>query len=276
MTQKYQLGFVGAGNMASSLIGGLIAQGKDAQKIVVADAQEPQLNTVKSRFGVDTTLSNVDAARDTDTLVLAVKPNNMQIVCREIATALPPDSLVISVAAGVKVESIANWLGSNAPIVRCMPNTPALLSLGAAALYASPFCSADQRSTAEQLLACTGIVEWVEDEEQIDTVTALSGSGPAYFFYMIECMTQSAIDMGLSPDVAEALAIETAFGAASMARAREVSPATLRQNVTSPGGTTAAALNAFAENGFAQSIADAMQAAKTRAAELAEEMHASR
>jgi len=273
MANLGKLAFIGAGNMASSMISGLVSA-SSAQDIIVADPDTAQLRSLAAKFGVNSAASNSEAVATADAVVLAVKPNIVQAVCAGIAKDIQHQPWIVSVSAGVQTPSILRWLETDVAIIRCMPNTPAYLNLGATALYANERCSADQRALAEQLLSAIGMTTWVNSEEQIDTVTALSGSGPAYFFHLIECITQTAVDMGLDKDVAENLAIETAFGAAAMAKERTSSPAQLRQNVTSRGGTTAAALAVFAESGFADTVASAMAAAKTRAQELGEELGA--
>jgi len=272
MVNKRNLAFVGAGNMASSIIGGLIATGTPADDISVYDPNAVQLKRIASTYQVHAAESNASASKSATTIVLAVKPDVVQNVCREIASAISHNPLIVSIAAGVRVKDILRWLSADTAIVRCMPNTPALLNLGANALFANEHCNAQHRDLAQALIGATGITQWVDNEDQIDTVTALSGSGPAYFFLLNECMTQAAVDMGLSAEVAQNLAIETAYGAASMARAQENTPAQLRDNVTSKGGTTAAALSTFKQSGFANAVANAMTAARDRATALGDEL----
>lgn len=262
---------IGAGNMARSIIGGLLARGHDPARLLVANIRADSREQISNDFGVRVSTSNAEAAALSDVLLLAVKPDVVQPVCREIATGLPASSLVISVAAGIRSTDIDRWLGGNRPIVRCMPNTPALLNLGASAIYCNPSCSPEQQRLATGIIESVGICRIVANEADIDTVTALSGSGPAYFFHLIECMTDAAVAMGLDADTAASLAIETAYGAASMARSRSQTPARLRENVTSKGGTTAAALASFAENDFPDIVHRAMLAAGKRATELGEQ-----
>jgi len=266
--------FVGAGNMASSLIGGLLASDTDASNIQVVDPDTDALARAQSRFNVAPASSITDALHHFQSdvgIVLAVKPHIVEAVCKDIKSAPQDPNLVVSVAAGVRSTSMQIWLGET-PVVRCMPNTPALLGLGATALYATENCQAEDKQAAEDLLTTAGIVRWVANEEHLDAVTALSGSGPAYFFYLIEHMTAAGIKLGLDKETAETFAKETAFGAASMARDGSDSPATLRQNVTSKGGTTAAALNVFNESDTPTIIAKAMQAANDRAVELGDDL----
>ncbi len=266
--------FIGAGNMASSLIGGLIAAGIDAASIQVVDPDAVALSRAKARFKISpaTNINTALSAYPEDSgIVLAVKPHIVEPVCNEINAARHAPKLLVSVAAGVRSTSMQSWLGAT-PIVRCMPNTPALLGLGATALYATDNCHEQQRQAAEELLNTAGITRWVSAEAQLDAITALSGSGPAYFFYLIEHMTAAAVKLGLDKDTAETFAKETAFGAASMARTGDDSPATLRENVTSKGGTTAAALSAFNDANTPAIIARAMQAANDRAVELGDDL----
>ncbi len=263
--------FIGGGNMASSLIGGLLNAGCDAADVRVFDVSADQRAAVQTRFGVQSieTLSAIDA---NDAVVIAVKPDTVQTVCKALTeqTVTPPQ-LVLSVAAGVTAEAMARWLPDDTAIVRTMPNTPALLGLGASALFANKACTQNHRERAEHLMNAAGISVWVDTEAQLDAVTALSGSGPAYFFYLIEHMINTAIDLGLSKESAEALAVQTAVGAAAMARDSGDSPATLRQKVTSKGGTTHAAITTFDQHQLAETVAAAMQAAQQRAIELGQE-----
>jgi len=264
--------FIGAGNMASSLIGGLIASGVAGENITVFDVSEEATKNVAARFNVNAK-NNIEQLEPGASVVIAVKPNIVQAVCESLASKQP--ALVISVAAGVQSSSMSTWLGNNTPIVRCMPNTPALLAVGATVLCANDLCTDQHREQSEALLSTAGMTRWVDKESDLDAVTALSGSGPAYFFYLIEHMIESAVNLGLSEDMARDLAIETAFGAASMARKREHTPATLRENVTSKGGTTHAAITVFNEVDVPAIIAKAMKAAQQRAAELGDEFGAS-
>jgi len=277
--------FIGAGNMASSLIGGLINGGAQASSVSVIDPNTDACNRVIERFGIQSASSFADlfAASSDDTigLVIAVKPHIVEAVCRDFADAFGKldDStqkrlapLFISVAAGVRASSMQAWLPAGTAIVRCMPNTPALLGLGITGLFATPECSEQHRSQASALLDTAGVTLWVDEEAKLDAVTAVSGSGPAYFFYLMEHMSAAAQALGLDAEAAETFAIETAFGAASMARTRELPPGTLRENVTSKGGTTAAALQVFDEQGTPSIVQKAMQAAHDRAVELGDQL----
>lgn len=271
--------FSGAGNMASSLIGGLINGGADVSSIWVVDPNDTARLRAQERFGIQTSASLEEVLSSMPTslvgVVLAVKPHIVEAVCREIKRSsgnfdTPP--LVISVAAGVRASSMEQWLPEHTALVRCMPNTPALLGLGATALFANATCTEAHRQAAESLLTTAGTTLWVDEESALDAVTALSGSGPAYFFYLIEQMTTAGTQLGLSESSARELAIETAFGAASMARTREHAPGVLRENVTSKGGTTAAALQVFDNRELPAVIHEAMQAAHDRAVELGDQL----
>ncbi len=266
---------MGAGNMASSLIGGLIKNGASASDINVVDISEDALKRLNNSAGVKTFTSLADAPA-ADGIIIAVKPNIVQLVCSSINDAVAGSyaPLVISVAAGVREGSMRNWLPEATPIVRCMPNTPALLGLGATALFANHACSETHKAVATQLLQSAGVCLWVDDESKLDAVTAVSGSGPAYFFNLIEHMVTAGVKLGLDEQSATTLAIETAYGAASMARQGDTAPAQLRENVTSKGGTTAAALAAFDQRKFADIVSEAMQAANDRAIELGDEFGA--
>ena len=264
----HDIAFIGGGNMARSLIGGLIKSGAPAASIRVAD---PVLEPL-APLGVRATQDNATAAQGAAVIVLAVKPQVMETACRSIAGALAPDSapLVVSIAAGTTIANIERWLGRAHAVVRCMPNTPALLGVGATGMCANARVSTAQRASAERLLTAVGTVEWIDDEALMDAVTALSGSGPAYYFMLIEQMTLAAVGLGLPEASARRLAVQTALGAARMAAESGVDPAELRRRVTSPGGTTAAALASFERDALAAIVARALTAARDRGRELAE------
>ncbi|MEZ5541511.1 MAG: pyrroline-5-carboxylate reductase [Pseudomonadota bacterium] len=266
------LTFIGGGNMASSLIGGLIADGWNPATIRASDHDPQQQQRLASRFGIATTMDNRAAATGAHVVVLAVKPQVMQSVAIELATTVAQGGpLVISIAAGVRERSLRDWLGAGVAIVRTMPNTPALVQSGATALYANPNVSEDQRNIAESIMRAVGIALWVSDEAQLDAVTALSGSGPAYFFLLMEALQAGGCRLGLAEDPARLLALQTAFGAAKMALESPEDAAALRRRVTSPGGTTERAISVFQQHGFEEIVGKAMQAAVVRARELAEE-----
>ena len=266
------LTFIGGGNMAASLIGGLIADGWNPACIRVADSSPERLQLLAQRFPITITTSNSDAADQTDIIVLAVKPQVMQTVARELADLVAQQQpLVISIAAGIPAVALGNWLGRSAAIVRTMPNTPAMVQSGATALYANKQVSEAQRSIAESILRAVGITIWVEDEAQMDAVTALSGSGPAYFFLFMEALQAAGEELGLPQDTARLLALQTAFGAAKMALESNEDAATLRHQVTSPGGTTEHAIRAFQEGALEALVGKALLAAAKRSRELATE-----
>jgi pyrroline-5-carboxylate reductase len=269
-----RIAFVGGGNMAGAMIGGLQSRGVPPASITVADPVATQLARLAERFGVRTTHDNAAAAAEADVVVLAVKPQEMRDVTTSLSRALARgDSrrrLFISIAAGTRVAKLAAWLGAVTPIVRAMPNRPALIGSGVSALYAGPGVTAAERETAEKLLASCGVTVWVETEKQLDAVTAVSGSGPAYFFLLIEALEAAAIEQGLPAGTARRLAVATADGAGRMAAAGPESPAELRAQVTSKGGTTAAALDVFESEGLRAMVSRAVAAATQRSAELAE------
>ena len=263
--------FVGAGNMATSLIGGLIANGTATEAICATDPSADQLRKVRIQYGIETTSDNPEAVSKADTVVLAVKPQVMADVTKGIAQVAQDKSpLIISVAAGIREPDLRRWLGYDASIVRTMPNTPALVQCGATALYANEFVNAESRSMAGTLMQAVGICEWVDHEELLDAVTAVSGSGPAYCFLLMELMTETGKKMGLSEELAMRLSQQTVLGAATMASQSPDSPATLRRNVTSPGGTTERALEIFSEGGIDILVEKALKGAQLRAVELGE------
>ncbi len=269
------IAFIGGGNMAASLIGGLINAGRAPATIRVADINARRLEWLHEHYTVTTFTEPAEAATGADTIILAVKPNTVRTVCRSIAAvAQRQSSLIISVAAGIREPDIRRWLGHDAAIVRCMPNTPALLGAGASALYANEYVEAPQRQQAEEVMNACGMSLWVDKELQLDAVTALSGSGPAYYFLLMEHMIRSGIVLGLEADTARQLTLQTALGAARMALESELSPDVLRQRVTSPGGTTERAVNSFNENGLDALVLKAMTAACERAEQLGYELGA--
>lgn len=269
------IGFIGAGNMARSLAGGLIAQGIAPQNILMSDTQATALEQVQQTLGVQTTLNNATVIQQAHTVILALKPQGMKKLLESIqTTAQTARPLLISIAAGISCASLHRWLGQPLPLVRCMPNTPALVQMAATALYATTQTTTQQRQQAEQILSAVGLAVWVEEEIQLDAVTALSGSGPAYFFYLMEAMIQAGEKMGLSATLSQQLTLQTALGAAYMAQHSKLDPATLRAQVTSPGGTTAAALAVLEQQQVANHFIAALKAAQIRASELAEQADA--
>ena len=269
----HKIAFIGGGNMATSLIGGLVANGFNANDIHVADPNEDSLTRLSEQFSVVTYNDNLSAIVGCDIVVLAVKPQQLQSVLRTLTPAWHSEKLLISVAAGIRIEDMARWLDTpNAAIVRVMPNTPSLVQAGASAMFANALVSDEQQKLAEQILAAVGIAIWVDDESKMDAVTALSGSGPAYFFLVMEAMEFAAKELGLSEQVAQQLCQQTAFGAAKMALASEESPATLRERVTSPGGTTERALHELEDGDLRGLFENALVAAALRSRELASQL----
>ncbi|HEB94192.1 MAG TPA: pyrroline-5-carboxylate reductase [Gammaproteobacteria bacterium] len=265
------IAFIGGGNMATSLIGGLLADHVSPARLCVADRDAAQRERLAAQFGVQTREDNAACAGSADVIVLAVKPQVLHEVCKDlIDIAQRNQPLVVSVAAGVRTDSLRRWLGgASQAIVRAMPNTPALLQSGATGLYASADVSAQQRDLAEAIMRATGLTLWVDDEAQMDTVTALSGSGPAYFFRIMEGLEQAAIEQGLPAQSARLLTLQTALGAARMALESSEPIATLRKRVTSPGGTTEQGLKAMEAGDIDALLDNVLKAARDRSRELA-------
>jgi pyrroline-5-carboxylate reductase len=261
--------FVGGGNMARSLIGGLVRAGASGADIAVAEPNAGLRDALARDFGVAVHADAADAARNADAVVLAVKPQVMQPVCvslREVAQARKP--VIVSIAAGIRIAQIEAWLGGDLAVVRSMPNTPALIGAGAAGLVANARTDARQRELAQRILDAAGLAVWIDDEALMDTVTALSGSGPAYFFLLVEALEDAAVTQGLPRDTARALATQTCLGAGRMLREDGEAPSVLRQRVTSPNGTTQAALESFDADGLRAIVARAVAAATKRGQEL--------
>ena len=266
-----RISFIGGGNMARSLVGGLIADGVPAACLRVAEPDAARREALQREYGIEAGADNRAAAAAAEVAVLAVKPQVTPAVAREIAPALAGrDALAISIAAGIRSSDLERWLGPGAAVIRAMPNTPALLGCGATALYAGAAVTARQRELAESILRAVGSVSWVEEEAQMDAVTALSGSGPAYFFLLIEAMADAAVELGLPQEPARLLALETALGAARMALESAEPIDALRRRVTSPGGTTEAALETFEAGGLRELVAAALRRAEARSRELAD------
>jgi len=266
------IAFIGGGNMARSLVGGLIERGCKPGYISVADPSPEQRALISRRSPVRMSADGAGAMRDADVVVFAVKPQMMKGAAAGVAAALQPRRpLVVSVAAGITTQDLDRWLGGGNAIVRVMPNTPALLGAGAAGLYANKNVDAGQRATAQALMEAVGTALWIDDESLMDAVTALSGSGPAYFFLLMEAMEAAALELGLPPEAARRLTLQTAFGAARMALESGVAPAELRAQVTSPGGTTAAALQVFEDAKLRAIVARALTAARDRGRQLSQE-----
>ena len=261
--------FIGGGNMAQALIGGLLARGLPATRITVSHPVE-KVRLMLAEKDVHVTDDNAAAIRDADIVVFAVKPQVFAGILKPLKGQLE-GKLVISIVAGAEISTIASILETGR-IVRVMPNTPALVQTGAHGLFANEAVTAQDRELASQVLASTGLTIWVNSEAQIDAVTAVSGSGPAYFFYMMESMIRAGKNLGLDEKVATALTLQTALGAAQMAITSASSPAELRRNVTSPNGTTQAAIEVFDHAHISQNIQAALAAAQKRSQELAQEL----
>ena len=269
-----KIGFIGAGNMAYSLIGGLTSTGVAGENIWVSDPDAEQTAQLAEQFKLNITKNNSELVKAVDVVVLAVKPQQLSTVCQEIseqAQALSP--LFISIAAGVLCQDIERWLGSQngkeLALVRCMPNTPALVQSGATALFANAQVSDEQRILAESILRAVGLTLWLEQEEAMHAVTALSGSGPAYIFLVIEALEKAGVQLGLDKKTAHLLALQTAFGASKMALESEDSAEVLRTKVTSPGGTTERAIGILQDGQLEALFLKALQGAQTRSRELA-------
>jgi pyrroline-5-carboxylate reductase len=256
--------------MGSSLIGGMIKNGHPLDKLIATDPSPEKLEHLQQMFDIQVTADNRMAAEKADIVIFAVKPQvfgNVASPLKDIVQQRKP--LVISIAAGVRAASIDQWLGGHTAVVRVMPNTPALIGAGASALFANAETSDDQRNIAESIMRAVGITVWVDQEEQMDTVTALSGSGPAYFFLILEALQHAAEELGLPAETAQLLAQQTALGASLMAIDSVHTPAELRRHVTSPGGTTEKAVTVLEENHIREIFKQALTAAKHRSEELA-------
>ncbi len=269
--QNTTIAFIGAGNMGHSLIGGLIADGYDPKHMWATCPEAEKLAQLAAQYGVYTTIDNQEGAAAADVVIFAVKPQVLHKVVLETAPVIQKRRpLVISIAAGVRTTDIQRWLGGNAAIVRCMPNTPALIRSGATALFANAQVSAEQKNLAESIMRAVGLTVWLSDEKQLETVTALSGSGPAYFFRMIEALEQAAVAAGLPVETAHLLTLQTALGAARMALESAQPVKVLREQVTSPAGTTERALEVLEAGGINKLFESALHAAEQRAHELGE------
>ena len=272
MTTK-NIAIIGAGNMGMCLAGGLIATGYPAEKLWIAEPSLDQLNHLKQQFAghIHFSSSNLDAIQTADIILFAVKPLILPSVLHDLAaTILARRPLVISVAAGISTKIIQDCLDENSAIVRAMPNTPALIQCGVTALFANAQVTSAQKSDAEAILRAVGSVVWIEEEALMSVITALSGSGPAYFFLIIEALQQAGEKLGLTPDVARLLTLGTAYGAARMALESDKSVVALRQQVTSPGGTTEQAIRVLEEAQIRDIFTHAIEAANHRSHELAE------
>ncbi|MDH4151472.1 MAG: pyrroline-5-carboxylate reductase [Betaproteobacteria bacterium] len=259
--------FIGGGNMAAAIIGGLIAGKWPPESLQVVDMMPGLPAELERRFGIRASANANTAAADADCIVFAVKPQHLRAAAQALAPAIR-NQLIISIAAGIRCRDLARWLGTAAPIVRAMPNTPALVAAGVTGLYAMPGVTAQQRDQAAQILGAVGTTFWVDAESDLDAVTAVSGSGPAYVFYFIEALEQAAVELGLSPEVARQSALATFAGAVKLASSGDADPATLRARVTSKGGTTERAIGMLDNDAIKAAFARAVRAAAERAAEM--------
>jgi len=266
------IAFIGAGNMSSSIIGGLIKDGHPKENIIASNPHPEKCDQLETAFAIKTTTDNIAAVAAADVVVLGVKPKSLIPLCKELTTTIQKNKpLVLSIAAGVSEKSIEAQLGRDIAIVRVMPNTPSLIGCGASALYPNRVVSVKQHDLAESIMRAVGVVIWVKNEDEIDTVTALSGSGPAYFFLIMESLQQAAEELGLSSNDAKLLTLQTALGASRLALESDDSLETLRQRVTSPGGTTEKGIAALENAHIRDILKKTLIAAKDRSKELAVE-----
>lgn len=274
MKKHLNIAFIGCGNLSTSLVQGLLASHYPKENIWVTNRSVEKNQRLRETLSVHATENNYEAAKQADVIVLGVKPQQMQAVTRDLALIVQEKKpLIISVAIGISTEMLSDWLGGDLAIVRSMPNTPALVSAGASGLYANASATIDQKTFAESLHRAVGMAIWVEHESLIDVVAALSGSGPAYFFYMIESMQNAAIKLGLPAKEAAELALQTALGASKLAIESEDDVVALRKKVTSPKGTTEQAIKMFEERQFPDMIESGMRAAISRAQALTKSLY---
>ncbi|CCE21837.1 pyrroline-5-carboxylate reductase [Methylotuvimicrobium alcaliphilum] len=268
-----KIGFIGGGNMASSLITGLIASGHSPSQIWVSDINQDVLKTLANNLNINISVANEAVIEEVDVVVLAIKPQVLREVAENCAASIRKKRpLVVSIAAGIAQESLSRWLGAEVAVVRCMPNTPSLVLTGATGLHANANVDDEQRDLAENILRSVGVALWVDKESELDAVTAVSGSGPAYYFLLMEAMEQAALSMGMQEHTARLLIQQTALGAAKIALESNESPEQLRKRVSSPGGTTEQAIKAFEQGGFRELVAKAIQAAHDRSIEMSKQL----
>ena len=272
MENKTVIGFIGAGNMAYALIKGLLSDGFEAKNINVSDANPELLEKRSSELGVTAQPDNVSLLTNSDIVVFAVKPQVLSVVCHELKNKASTDQLFVSIVAGIKSKDINRWLGGDFALVRTMPNTPALFQSGVTGLYANGLVNDLQKKSVNLLLSAVGECFWVNEENLLDAITAISGSGPAYFFLMMQSMKQAAMALGLDEETADALSIKTSLGASIMATNSGKDSRTLRAEVTSPNGTTQSAIETFQDQNFEGIVAAATRAAYDRARELSQEL----
>lgn len=271
---KIKIGFIGAGNMARALIGGLINSGVPGKNIASFDLDTTRLKGLSQDFAIQAAPSNQHLIDQCDVVVLAVKPQAMHTMINslQLGSHIP---LFLSIAAGLRTTALCNWFGRDLPLVRAMPNTPSLVRAGATGMYANKVVNPKQREIAENIMRAVGITLWLDNEAHLDAVTAISGSGPAYFFYLMEAMEQAGVQLGLPAEAARLLTVQTAFGAAKLALEVEEEPKTLRERVTSPGGTTERAIQHLNANEVGKILATAIKAARDRSEELAQQLEQS-
>lgn len=272
MENKTVIGFIGAGNMAYALIKGLLSNGFDAKNINVSDSNEELLINRQSELKITTYSDNNSLLNNSDIVVFAVKPQVLSIVCLQLKNKVKPNHLFVSIVAGIRGNDINRWLGGNFALVRTMPNTPALFQSGVTGLFANDLVSNQQKELVTSILSSVGECFWVDDEKLIDAITAISGSGPAYFFLLMQSITQAATALGLDEKTANSLSIQTSLGASLMATKSGKDSKTLRKEVTSPNGTTQAAIESFQDQNFEGIVAAATRAAYDRARELSNDL----
>ena len=263
--------FIGGGNMASCIVSGLSNTNTDKYRITVCDPNQAKLDLLKEKYKVEICLSNKKAVKHADLLILAVKPQSIRSVINEIQSLIKSSAIIISVAAGVKTTSIKSWLGKSNVIIRAMPNTPSAVLCGATGLYTKPGTSEKTKNQVKAIFDAIGYSCWVDDEKEINAVIALSGSSPAYFFKIFEIMQDIGQELGLDEKKAFELLIQTFIGSSKMIRKMDNTPAQLREQVTSPGGTTERALNVFSKENLASTLREAMHKAYERAEEMSED-----
>ena len=272
MENKTVIGFIGAGNMAYALIKGLLSNGLDAKNINVSDSNDELLIKRQSELNITTYSDNSSLLDNSDIVVFAVKPQVLSIVCLQLKNKVKPNHLFVSIVAGIRGNDINRWLGGNFALVRTMPNTPALFQSGVTGLFANELVSSQQKELVTSILSSVGECFWVDEEKLIDAITAISGSGPAYFFLLMQSITQAAIALGLDEKTANSLSIQTSLGASLMATKSGKDSKTLRSEVTSPNGTTQAAIESFQDQNFEGIVAAATRAAYDRARELSNDL----
>ena len=272
MENKTVIGFIGAGNMAYALIKGLLNNGFDANQINISDPNEELLLNRESELKVTTYSDNTSLLSNSDIIFFAVKPQVLSSVCLELKGVVKSKHLFVSIVAGIRSSDINRWLGGNFALIRTMPNTPALFQSGVTGLFANEVVDNEQKTLVESILSSVGECFWVNEEKLIDAITAISGSGPAYFFLLMESMKQAGIALGLDEETANSLSIQTAYGASLMANKTGKDSRTLRTEVTSPNGTTQSAIESFQDQNFEGIVANATRAAYDRARELSNEL----